>query len=302
VSAAEAACMAAQKSQDKTAEVKALQDLIKAYQALPDQYEAVRAAQNLLKLHKASSDTKGQAQTLLNISEMQLSMNNLQDAKKSGQEAMDLFKAVREDVGQEKSREVLSWAYNKLGQVEIAPNRAKGLAALSELSRALEASDKTRFYAAMDRCKRMSSVSEADIEEKLGEALEKDYMPTAKLFKECLDIDGLLPQAKGIMVSDRYHYMAFRTTGGLQYGPAFQCVRGVCVNESQDAVMAPVIIPDDRESWEHETAFHAGLLDGIIQVPFSAGLAHVQISESNKAFAAARETKIHDNGQDALTN
>jgi len=252
-------------------------------------------------IHEPQGDTKGQAQALLNISEMQLTMNCLQESKKAGQEAMDLFKAIRDDAGQEKSREALSWTYNKLGQVELAPNRAKGLAALSELSRALEASDKTRFYAAMDRCKRMSSVSETDIEEKLGEALEKDYLPTAKLFKECLDMDGLMPEAKGIMVSERYHYMAFRTTGGLQYGPAFQCVRGVCVNESQDAVMAPVIIPEARESWEHETAFHAGLLDGVIQVPFSSGLAHVQISESNKAFAAARETRAYDQ-RDAITN
>lgn len=300
VTTAEAALASAKRKQDKAAEVMALQDCIKAYIDLPDSFEALKAAKAMWKLQKDLGDTKGQAQALLKIGEMHFALNNLEDALKNEQEALELFKTVGDNASQETAKEALSLVHNKLGQVDLAPNRSKGLAALSELTRAIEAKDPTRFQEAMSRCKRMSSVSDADIEEKLAEALESDYLPTAKLFKDCLDMDGLLPEAKGIVVDKKYHYYFFRTNGGLHYGPAFQCVQGATVNFGQDEIMAPVVIPETQETWEFEVAYNAGLLDGFIQVPFSGGLMEHVVDQTNKEFAkfAAQSTFTEDGHAD----
>lgn len=285
VMTAEAALSSAQKKQDKKAEVKALQDCVKAYADLPDAYEALKAAKALYKAQKALSDTKGQAQALLSIGEMHFAMNNLEDALKNQQEALEIFKEVGDKQAQETVKEALSRVYNKRGEVDNAPNRDKGIAALGELTRAIEACDKTRFLEAMNRCKRMGSVSDEDIEEKLGEALEKDYLPTARLYKETLNFEGLLPENKATVVHKRYHYMGFRMVGGLHYGPSFQCVQNaVC---SKDEAMAPVVIPDCQEGWEFEVQYNAGILDGMIQGSFSQGMQQYQINDANKTFAAA---------------
>jgi tetratricopeptide (TPR) repeat protein len=301
VTAAEAALAAAQKKQDNRAEAKALQDCVKAYVDLPDAYEAVKAARALLKVQKTLGDTKGQAQALLSIGEMQFAMNNLEDALKHEQEALDMFRSLGDRQAQETVKEALSRVYNKRGEVDSAPNRDKGLAALGELSRAIEASDKTRFLEAMDRCKRMSSVSEADIERTLGEALEKDYLPTARLYKDTLNFEGLMPENKAIVVHKNYHYVGFRQVGGLHYGPSFKCVQGAAINIGKDQVCAPVIMPEGQEGWEYETAYNAGILDGIIQGPFSNGMAFYQHQGSERTFAACRAAAAASNeSQSAL--
>lgn len=288
---AEAALQAATKSQDKRAEVKALQECVKAYSDLPDTFEAMKAAKSLHRAQKALGDAKGQAQALLTIGEMHFAQNNLEDALKHEEEALHLFKGLGDDVSQEAVKEALSRVYNKRGQVDLAPNRSKGIAALSELTRAIEAKDRTRFQEAMERCKRMSSVSDEDIEQKLGEALENDYLPAARLFKESLDMEGLLPETKATVVHNRYHYLGFRMFGGLHYGPSFQTVKHVAANFGKDEMYYPVMIPDTQEGWEFEVAYNAGVLDGIIQGPFSAGMAGYHASEASKSFASTAESQ-----------
>jgi len=281
---AEAALSSALKKQDKRAEVKALQECVKAYSDVPDAFEALKSAKALLKAQKALADSKGQAQALLTIGEMHFAMNNLEDALKNEEEALELFRVIGDNAAQEAVKEALSRVQNKRGQIELAPNRSKGLAALGELSRSIEAKDPTRFRESMDRCKRMPSVSDEDIEEKLGEALEKDYLPTARLYKEVLDMDGLLPETKASVVHNRYHYMGFRMFGGLHYGPAFQTVKLAGCNLGKDEIYYPVEVPEGQEGWEFEVAYNAGILDGTIQGPFSAGLTQWQTEGSKKTF------------------
>jgi len=300
VTTAEAALASAQSKKDKKAEAKALQDCVKAYSDLPDTFEALKAAKALLRAHQALADTKGQAQALLTIGEMHFAMNNLEDALKNEEEALDLFKGIGDSQSQDSVKEALSRIYNKRGQVELAPNRSKGVAALGELTRAIEANDSIRFQEAMERCKRMSSVSDGDIEEKLGEALEKDYLPVAKLYKEALNWEGLLPETKATVVHNRFHYMGFRTVGGLHYGPAFQCVQGVAVNGGKDEMYYPVNIPEGQEGWEYEVAYNSGILDGIIQGPFSGGMKPWQEQNSQSAFTTFAEAE--SSGMEQLGN
>lgn len=287
VTTAEAALASAQSKQDKKAEVQALQDCIRAYTALPDSFEALKAAKQLLKVQKSLGDTNGQAQALLTMGEMHFAMNNLQDALKHEEEALDIFTTLGDRQAQESVKEALSKVYNKQGQVEMAPNRSKGLAALAELTRAIESKDGVRFNESMERCKRMSSVSDEDIEEKLGEALENDYMPTARLFKDVLDMPGLLPETQAVMVPHRWHYMGFRLYGGLHYGPSFQSTQGVAVNVQQDEIYYPVQVPDGQEGWEYEVAYNSGVLDGVIQGPFSAGMLPPAEESRKQSYAKA---------------
>jgi tetratricopeptide (TPR) repeat protein len=289
VTSAENALASAQRQQDKRAEAKALQECIRAYAELPDTFEGLKAAKELLKVQKQLGDTKGQAQALLTIGELHFSMNNLEDALKHEEEALDIFSSVGDLQSQESVKEALSQVYNKQGQVELAPNRSKGLAALSELGRAIEANDKTRFGEAMERCKRMSSVSDKDIEDKLAEALEKDYLPAARLFKDVLDMEGLLPENKATFVHNRWHYMGFRTMGGLHYGPAFKTVQFASVNIQKDELYYPVQVPDGQEGWEYEVAYNAGVLDGIIQGPFSGGICGFSMANTEETYKRCRE-------------
>lgn len=292
VTSAEAALASAQKQQDKRAEVRALQECIRAYADLPDTFEGLKAAKQLLKLQKTLGDTKGQAQALLTIGELHFAMNNLEDALKHEEEALNIFSGLGDLQSQESVKEALSKVYNKQGQVELAPNRSKGLAALAELSRAIEANDNTRFKEAMDRCKRMSAVSDKDIEDKLAEALDKDYIPAARLFKEVLDMDGLLPENKATFVHNRWHYMGFRTMGGLHYGPAYQTVQMGFVNADKDEMYYPVQVPEGQEGWEYEVAYNAGVLDGIIQGPFSCGVMPFAVDDTEKTFKRWREGQM----------
>jgi tetratricopeptide (TPR) repeat protein len=291
VATAEAALASAVKKQDKRAEVKALQDAVKAYSDLPDTYEALKAAKALLKAQKDLADTKGQAQALLSIGEMHFAMNNLEDALQNEEEALNLYSGLGDSQAEDHVKEALSRVYNKRGDVDMAPNRAKGLAALGELGRAISSNDSTRFQSAMDRCKRMASVSDADIEAVLGEALEKDYLPVARLYKETLDMEGLLPENKGICVHKKYHYLGFRTVGGLHYGPSFQCVQHATVNADKMETYAPVVMPDGLDGWEYETNFNAGILDGIIQVPFSNSVAGYAATDADKQFRATEQAQ-----------
>lgn len=284
VTAAESALAAATQKQDKQAEVRALRQCIAAYSDLPDAMEALNAAKKLHKVQKSLNDTKGQAQALLTIGEMHFALNNLQDALQNEEEALNLFQTIGDNDSQESVREALSKVFNKQGKVDLAPNRSKGLAALGELARAIEANDKVRFETAMDRCKRMPQVSDEDIEEKLGEALEKDYLTAARLFTEVLDMPGLLPETKAQFVHNRYHYMGFRVMGGLHYGPAFKTVQFAAVNVPRDELYYPVEVPDGQEGWEYEVAYNAGVLDGVIQGPFSAGVLPFQAGANEKHF------------------
>jgi len=285
---AEKALASALQKQDKSAEVKALQDCVKAYEALPDSYEALKAAKALLKAQKAAGDTRGQAQALLSIGELHFAMNNLDEALKNEEEALNLFESVGENSNNVK--EALSQVYNKRGEVDKAPHRAKGLAALNELSRSIELADNTRFLESMDRCKRMSSVSDADIEEKLAEALQKDYLSTARLYKDTLDMEGMLPENKAVIVDKRYHYSGFALGGGIQYGPAFQCVQNAVCNIGRSEVYAPIIMPDGLDGWEYEMAYNMGILDGIIQTPFSQGMVPSQMKGSAQSFQTASDS------------
>lgn len=292
VTSAEAALASAQRQQDKKAEVKALQECIRAYSDLPDTFEALKAAKQLLRVQKSLGDTKGQAQALLTIGEMHFTMNNLQDALQHEEEALNLFQSIGDNQSQENAKEALSKVYNKQGNVEEAPNRSKGLAALSELTRAIEANDKTRFAESMERCKRMSSVSDKDIEDKLGEALENDYLAAARLFKDVLDMEGLLPETKAMFIHNRFHYMGFRVYGGLHYGPSFKTVQWGAMNVPKDELYYPVQVPDGQEGWEYEVAYNAGVLDGVIQGPFSGGMLPFQMKENDAHYKKAAEMQL----------
>lgn len=294
VTAAESALAAAQHKKDKTAEARALQQCIRAYSDLPDAMEALKAAKNLHKVQKSLNDTKGQAQALLTIGEMHFALNNLQDALQNEEEALNLFQSIGDNDSQESAKEAISKVYNKQGQVDLSPNRSKGLAALGELTRAIEANDKVRFGSAMDRCKRMSAVSDEDIEEKLGEALEKDYLTAARLFTEVLEMPGLLPETKAHFVHNRYHYMGFRTFGGLHYGPSFKTVQFSTVNVPRDELYYPVEVPDGQEGWEYEVAYNAGVLDGTIQGPFSAGVLGFQEQANEKHFREGYQEPVSE--------
>jgi len=264
--------------------VKALQDCIRAYADLPDAFEALKMAKTLMMRQLSLGDTKGQAQALLTMGEMHFAMNNLEDALEHQEEALEIFKSIGDHQSLESAKEALSKVYNKQGRVELAPNRSKGVAALGELMRAIELKDGARFSEAMERCKRMSSVSDEDIEEKLGEALEKDYIPTAKLYTDCLDMQGLLPECQAKLIHNRFHYYGFRMAGGLHYGPSFQTTRGVAVNVQADELYYPVVVPEGQEGWEYEVSYNAGVLDGIIQGPFSAGMMEFAAGNQAKAF------------------
>lgn len=288
-------------TQDSDAET--LERLVKVYRDMPDSYEALKAAKALLAKQKSSKNVKGQANALLMLGEIHFTMNNLEDALTIEQEALAIFKSLDDRESQESVKEALSAVYSKRGDVSAAPNRDKGLAALGELVRAIEAADKTRFSEAMERCRRMNSVSEADIDEKLGEALENNYLPAARLFKEVLNFEGLMPETKGICVPNRFHYMGFRTQGGLHYGPTFKCVQGVVINQGQDEVYSPINLtpglPDIYKSggdalgqgaqchdgWEYEIAYHPAVLDAIVQMPMSNAMVGHAVHESSRCFA-----------------
>jgi len=285
VVSAEAALASARKSKDKKAEAKALQDCYHAYAGLPDTYEALTAAKALLKVQQALGDTKGQAHALLYVGEMSFLMDNLEDAIKHEQEALDLFQGLGDKAAQETAKDALDRVHNKRGDVESAPNRAKGIAALGELTRSIEVDDKTRFREAMNRCKRMGSVSQQDIEDRLCKALEKDYVTAARLFKEVLELPGLMPECKATRADNKFHYMGFRQFGGLHYGPAFQCVQVVWLNPIADQAMTPVVIPEGQEQWEYEVSYNAGILDGAIQGAFSVSVMGQAADLANRTFA-----------------
>jgi len=288
-------------TQDNDAET--LERLVKVYRDAPDSYEALKAAKALLAKQKSSKNVKGQANALLMLGEIHFTMNNLEDALKTEEEALAIFKSLGDRESQESVKEALSAVYTKRGDVSSAPNRDKGLAALGELARAIEAEDKTRFSEAMERCRRMNSVSEEDIEEKLGEALENNYLPAARLFKEVLHFEDLMPETKGLYVDKRFHYMGFRTQGGLHYGPTFKCVQGAVINRGGDEVYSPITFSDQlpdvykssggeaaggsqcHDSWEHEVAYHPAVLDAIVQMTFSLGMTGEAHNESNRCFA-----------------
>lgn len=284
---AEAALTSARKSKDKKAEAKALQDCFYAHAALPDAHEALTAAKALLKVQQALGDRSGQAHALLHVGEMSFLMDNLEDAIKYEQEALELFQGLSDKEGQETAKDALDRAHKKRGDVESAPNRAKGIAALGELTRSIEADDKTRFREAMNRCKRMGSVSQQDIEDRLCQALEKDYVSAARLFKEVLELPGLMPECKAVFVDKKFAYWGFRNFGGLHYGPAFQCTQGVWCNPIADQTMTPIVIPEGQAQWEYEVSYNSGILDGAIQAPFSCGFMKPAADLADRTFAEA---------------
>jgi tetratricopeptide (TPR) repeat protein len=273
VKEAELALAAARQKKGTRALADALDACVKAYIELPDTYEALKAAKEALKVKKELGDTKGEAETMLLIGEMHFSMNNLEEALKYEEQAQQMFSTLGDMSGKASVDEALTKVQMARGEPGLAPYRSKGLAALEELKRAIKAKDVTRFHVIMGRLENNPAVSKEDIADTLAKVLNEDYVPTAQFYKETLDMQGLLAPSKAVEIPKQLFYYAFRTQGGLTYGPAFRYCNNCCIDRSKDMTgYAAMEMSLDRESWEYETAYNHGMLDGILHTGFGVGL------------------------------
>mmetsp|Transcript_60149 Transcript_60149/g.105349 ORF Transcript_60149/g.105349 Transcript_60149/m.105349 type:complete len:319 (-) Transcript_60149:42-998(-) len=267
------------KAKDKVGESQALDAAVAAYLALPDTYEAIMLAKASLRTKKALGDTLGEGNVGLQLAEMQFAMKNNDDALKYAENAMEKFVQAKDATGRANCNEVMSSIYCAMGEPDNAPNRSEGLRLLNQMKGAIESNDAPKFHKTMDALKTMGAVTPSDIEGALGDALESNYQGAAKFLKDNMDLDELLPKTNGIYVPQRYHYFGFRAFGGLGYGPSFRYTQCLFTKPQKDKsaptgswVSGAITVTDDRESWEHELAYNHGVLDGLIQTSFSAGL------------------------------
>lgn len=272
------------KAKDKKGESQALDAAVAAYLALPDTYEALVLAKASLRIKKALGDTAGEAHVGLKLAEMQFSMKNNSDALIYAENAMDKFTQLKDAMGRANCNAILSSIYCAIGEPDNAPNRVEALRLLDQVKVAIESNDAPKFHKTMDALKSVGAATPTDIEDALGSALESNHQAAGKFLKDNMGLDDLVPKTNAVMVPKRYHYFGFRAFGGLMYGPAFRYTQNVFAMPQQDPkhmwVTGCLSLPDDRESWEDQMAYNHGILDGLLQLGFSAG----QVGQSGERY------------------
>jgi tetratricopeptide (TPR) repeat protein len=273
VKEAEKALAAAREKNNLSSLADALDACVKAYSDLPDTFEALKFAKEVLQVRRQLGDTKAEAQAMLLIGEMSFSMTHLDEALKYEEEAQQKFSILGDRPGKAAVDEALTKVHMARGEPGLAPHRSKGLSALEELKRAIQAKDATRFHVTMGRLENNPAVSKEDVADILAKALEEDYVPTAQFYKETLDMQGLLAPNKAIEIPKQYLYLTFRAVGGLMYGPSFRFCNGPLIDQSRDMEgYAAMQMADDREGWEYENAYCHGIMDGCLHVGFGVGI------------------------------
>jgi hypothetical protein len=245
--------------------------LCQAYVAQGDQSKATQAAKERVSLLEAAgSQDEAALRSLVDalsiLADMQLNRGMKEASRVSAEKMAKICEQLGDTEKQAKANKSLSLALVKSGKAEEAPNRAKAIAALERAMAAAERKSEADFKKWWYEVESLGGVSEKDIRQHLGKLREHD-IPGLEEFLRDVGAPFAAPSKPSQIdqFTKRYMYIFFRT-GGIQYGPRYQCVSPYRVGEAGSAKALSHLRPSsESEAWELMLGYHTGILDGSLQ-------------------------------------
>merc|ERR1711865_409114 len=163
------------------------------------------------------------------------------------------------------ANKLLTLALAQSGKADQAPNRVKSLLALERAMGAVERKCETDFKRWWYEVQELGGVTDNDIKESIdklrehgGLGLDDFLRSVGAPFMEKRSDQTIHQFTKPNM------YVMFRT-GGIQYGPRFQCVSPYRCGDVGGKSIAHLRPSSQADHWEANLGFHSGILDGCLQ-------------------------------------
>lgn len=164
------------------------------------------------------------------------------------------------------AKKSLSLALVKSGKEDEAPNRLRAVAALERAMAAAERKSETDFKKWWFEAESLGGISDKDIKQALDRIREHGGPPGFESFLRDMGVSFANAGSpdKINQFTKRLMYVVFRT-GGIQYGPRYQCVSPYRLGDYGGKSMAHLQPSSQSDSWEYMVGYHTGILDGALQ-------------------------------------
>jgi len=244
----------------------AFDTLFQAHSSVGDKTKALSAAKERVDVLRKLDDKKTLASMLTTVSNLQLEKGLKEAATKSAEEASYLLKASGDMEAERKAQQSLSRALVQSGKVDQAPTRSKALAALERVASAVERRNEEDYQRAMYDLDETGGCTDKDVKDKLNPIIAKDEEGVMKFLRKMRAPWLAKGQATKISEFTKvFFYLGFRT-GGIQYGPRYQCVTAYRQGEAVVGNALSVLQPcEQSDTWEINLGYHTGILDGALQ-------------------------------------
>ncbi|CAL1164155.1 unnamed protein product [Cladocopium goreaui] len=210
---------------DKQAEVEVAEMLAEVQLSRGDAGSASQTLNDALQLYRDLKQKAGEAKMLLLLAGLKQRGGRNKEALSLAQQALGLFKELADSSKSEDCQRIINRAYADSGEMEKAPNRNDALKALEDLSSAVENQDKNLWKTAIAQLNKSSAYTQHDVQQIFGAALKKDRRAAAGFLQQM----GVRSKGSAPELLIREVTKVFTyvgfRVGGLGYGPRFRCLQ-----------------------------------------------------------------------------
>lgn len=264
--------------EDKKSRAFMIELVVRCLNMRGDTAGAVVQVQELIELQKELADKAGQAKALRQMASLRIQMDQATVAIELAQDAVKIFKELKDVAEEEETTRILSYAWVQNGQPQKAPGREEALRALEALTKALTNMDPQAWAINERILMKCGAYNQSDLDDVIKQTLNKnpDQRKEMRRFLEDQGIDveqygGKRKTVCNEMYGQQY-YLNVRSSG-MSYGPHFRCLNQaflVGLENEQAKCSANVLKINDGddnndEGWEKDLQFNPGVLDGMLQ-------------------------------------
>merc|ERR1719264_1836946 len=223
------------------------------------------SAKDALAIFKQLGDMKQEGYALCEISRLYTEMAQMEQAKETAQEAVQLFNTLHDPEGGAYALEMLGSAEDAKTQMEKEMElQAEVKEMVKNLKEALEARDGPAFKAVLDKCYASEAVAMELVENALLPLIEKDPEGAREFWEANHPENWPLPKEErtgdydidckfknGKSFDRRYLYLMFRY-GMMGYGPSFRSLK-FSIRKGAGYWAhghTALTLKDDHEDWE----------------------------------------------------
>jgi len=258
--------------QDKSIAAAIQDTLCQAHIAQGDQSKALLAAKERVGLLETigsqnEAGLRSMVDALSTLADMQLQRGMKEASKANAEKMATICQKLGDKQKEALANSTISLALAKSGKAEQAPNRAKAIAALERAMAAVERKSENDFKKWWYEVESLGGVTDKDIKQSLDKIREHGGGPPGMdAFLRAVGapfIDKGTPNTIH-QFTKRNMYVVFRT-GGIQYGPRYQCVTPFRLGDTGGKALSCLKPCSQSDFWEFNVGYHTGILDGSLQ-------------------------------------
>jgi len=227
---------------------------------------------------------KFEAEALQHMAALNMVLGKVDKAKELAEKVLPKCRALGDLEGEAVAHELLGKATEHRGAFEQKAAKEKEAEDLIlSLKKALQAKDGPQFKSILERCYEHECVYTEDVEELIGPVIASDPEGLYKFFlanqpeKWTINPEDDRKFQTAKQFDRRLMYYAFRW-GAMGYGPGFRLIK-TAVRLGKDPgegthAYGTLDLMDNCPEWEEQVKWHAGMLDCVLQVSATRGLAN----------------------------